>query len=112
MVDGTDKTQDPIISDLVRDDPSFADIVVEFVEGLDNRLATMGQALEAGDFDKLRSAAHQLKGSGGGYGYPALTERAGELEQRAKEEIVADCTAIVDDLKQLCQRVVTGCSSN
>lgn len=111
MADGTDKSLDPITSDLVRDDPSFADLVVEFVEGLDQRLETMECAIKEGDFEKLRGAAHQLKGSGGGYGYPALTERAGELEQRAKEEIVADCTAVIDDLKKLCQRVMIGCET-
>lgn len=111
MSDGTDKSKEPIISDLLRDDPSFADIVVEFVDGLDQRLATMERAIRDGDFEELRNAAHQLKGSGGGYGYPSLTERASELELRAKEEIIADCSAVIDELKQLCERVVTGCEN-
>ncbi|MFQ5494205.1 MAG: Hpt domain-containing protein [Phycisphaerae bacterium] len=93
-------------SRLVQEDPSFADIVEEFVEGIKERLTTMDQAIQAGDYDRLRSAAHQLKGSGGGYGYPTLTERAATLEQTAKNGAMDECVKAFSDLKSLCERVV------
>ena len=61
---------------------------------------------DAAHFEALRVAAHQLKGSGGGYGYPSLTERAGVLEQHAKRQSVDDCLASFEELKELCSRVV------
>ncbi len=93
-------------SDLVKQDSSFAEIVVQFVDGLGERLTKMTDALNTTDFDALRMAAHQLKGSGGGYGYPALTERASKLEQFAKDQALEDCTASLGELKALCSRVV------
>lgn len=96
----------PIGSDLVREDPSFADIVQEFVNGLSERLRTMEAAVGRTDFDALRVAAHQLKGSGGGYGYPALSERAAVLERHARSHAIENCEAAIDELKQLCSRVV------
>ena len=96
----------PIGSELMKEDPSYADIVVQFVEGLSSRLATMEEALSASDFSALRVAAHQLKGSGGGYGYPVLTERAAKLEQHAKASLVDQCGEELEELKQLCARVV------
>lgn len=106
MIDKQRTTDDPIASELMRDDPSYADIVVQFVEGLSNRLATMEEALNISDFQALRVAAHQLKGSGGGYGYPVLTERAAELERHAKESLSDRCGKELEELKQLCARVV------
>lgn len=106
MIDKQRKPDDPIGSELMRDDPSYADIVVQFVEGLSHRLATMEEALNTSDFQALRVAAHQLKGSGGGYGYPVLTERAAELEQHAKDSLSDQCGKELEELKQLCARVV------
>ena len=108
MTDQNQDPEDPIESELVREDASFADIVVEFVEGLEARLTKMGTAVDARDFESLRVAAHQLKGSCGGYGYPQLTEQAADLEQRAKVEVLEDCREALDGLKKLCDRVVVG----
>ncbi len=106
MTDDQQTPDDPIGSELLGKDPSYADIVVQFVEGLSNRLATMEDALNTSDFNALRVAAHQLKGSGGGYGYPLLTKRAAELEQHARESLSDRCAEELKELKQLCARVV------
>ncbi len=100
------KPGDVIGSELVREDASFADIVTQFVAGLDDRLRRMDDAVRAADFDALRVAAHQLKGSGGGYGYPILTERAAQLERHAKDRTLDECIASVEELKAICKRVV------
>lgn len=95
----------PIASELVREDPAFADIVLDFVEGLPKRIKAMEEAVRAADFEALRVAAHQLKGSGGGYGYPILTDRAGMLEQSARDGAIDECVTAFEDLKNLCGRV-------
>lgn len=98
---------DPIPSQLVMEDPSFADIVEPFIGGLKGRVEVMERALRASDFETLRGAAHQLKGSGGGYGYPELTERATELERHAGAAMLDECFGALAELKALCARVVT-----
>ncbi len=98
--------EDRISSDLVREDPSYADIVVQFVGGLSNRLKTMEDAIRAADFEALRVAAHQLKGSGGGYGYPILTEQAAKLEKQAQSHAIGDCADLFAELSEICERVV------
>ncbi len=104
MPDG--QRMDPIGSELLRSDPTFVDIVLQFVDGLGERLTTMEDAIREGDFEALRMAAHQLKGSGGGYGYPLLSEQAAELERRAKTKTHHDCVKALHELTQLCERVV------
>ena len=101
-----DQETNPVGSELLRDEPSFADIVLEFVDGLGTRLQTMEDAIRQRDFEALRVAAHQLKGSGGGYGYPTVSERAAEVEQHAKIQALDDCISSLDDLRHLCDRVI------
>jgi histidine phosphotransfer protein HptB len=96
----------PIASDLVKEDPTFADLVEEFVAGLDQRVQGMRDAVGGSDFETLKSLAHQLKGAGGGHGYPILTEKAAALEQDAVAEQVDACKTMVDELASLISRVV------
>ncbi len=97
-----------IVSDLVKEDSDFAHIVLEFVEGLSSRLTRMEEALRDSDLETLRVAAHQLKGSGGGYGYPILTDRAAKLEIHAKAGELQQCIDAMQDLRNICSRVVVG----
>ncbi len=95
----------PITSELINEDPTFADIVLTFVEGLDTRLQKMENALHTQDFEALRVAAHQLKGSGGGYGFPILTERASQIETLARTHELSECNNAVADLKDIITRI-------
>ena len=91
---------------MVREDPNFADLVAEFVDGLAERVAGMEQAMRAADFEQLRICAHRLKGSGGGYGYPLLTEYAASLKQSARQQAIDACAEQIDEIKKICDRVV------
>lgn len=106
MAENSDVPKDPIGSELVKEDAAFADIVNEFVNGLSGHLSIMETALRRADFAALRTSAHQLKGSGGGHGYPILTERAAVLERHASQQSMDNCIAALDELKQICTRVV------
>ncbi len=106
MTTENESPNDLIGSDLIKNDPSFKDLVVEFVDGLSERLQAMEKAIGDGDFEALRVAAHQLKGTGGGYGYPVITEQAAELEKRAEQQVLSDCEAGLASLAELCERVV------
>ncbi|HLK10184.1 MAG TPA: ATP-binding protein [Candidatus Binatia bacterium] len=91
-------------------DPEMERLLEAFVAALPRRTAVMEQSLAAGDLDGLLVAAHQLKGTAGGYGFPRLSEAAAALEAavRAREEVpvlrertdavVALCRAIGADL--------------
>lgn len=66
------------------DDPEMMEIIEPFVRGLDERVATMRQAVSSADYDSLSCVAHQLKGAAGGYGYPSISEAAKLLELGAR----------------------------
>ena len=58
--------------------------------------------------ERLQSLAHQLKGSGGGYGYFCLTESATELEAAAKAEDTEASTLILNEIRVLCIAIQAG----
>ena len=45
---------------------------------------TILDALEKGDYDNIRILGHIMKGSGGGYGFDAITNIGHYLEEAAK----------------------------
>ncbi len=87
MSDLHSQVSESIYSDLAQSDPDFAEIVELFVDGLTQRLEAMQDALQANDMDCLRCLTHQLKGSGGGHGYPTLSQSASALEQQIQSEM-------------------------
>ncbi|MCL2701787.1 MAG: ATP-binding protein [Phycisphaerae bacterium] len=91
----------PIYSELA-DEPELADVIDSFVRQLPQRLAEMQQAFAAGAYNELTRLAHRVKGAGGSYGYPTLTNRAKELEDAAKN---GDREAIILSLAWLGQMV-------
>ena len=96
-----------IESEIARD-PDVAEILDAFVAGLAGKVDSMRQALAHGNHDELRGLAHQLKGAGGSYGYPMLTEAAGTLEGAAKAKDVEASTLALKELAELCQRAARG----
>jgi len=106
MIDQANASASPIPSELVRQDEEFADIVEEFLNSMPERLEQIRSALAKQDFDALKSYAHQLKGSGGGYGYPMLTAAAAHLEQQAAAAELEACQATVAELQNLASRLV------
>jgi HPt (histidine-containing phosphotransfer) domain-containing protein len=70
----------PPIRSLYADDPDMAEIVFEFAADAPERATLLERLLAAGQLPELRTLAHQLKGAGGGYGFPQVTEAAALLE--------------------------------
>ncbi len=90
------------------DDADLVELIEEFVAGLEEDLESMRKVLEDGDYDGLRRLAHQMKGAGGSYGYPMLTEVAKILEEAAKTKDAEACTTALEEFEVLCQAVNQG----
>ncbi len=89
---------DPIRS-AFEDDPDMIDIVREFVHAFSDRMTALADSLAKGDLPQVRTLAHQLKGAGGGYGFPQITEAAANLEKTVKED--AELLVIKEKMSQL-----------
>ncbi|MCK4626825.1 MAG: response regulator, partial [Phycisphaerae bacterium] len=99
-----------IISELI-DDPDLGDIIGDFVEGLSGRLEEMRQSSSNNDHERLQRLSHQLKGAGGSYGYPMLTEAAKALEDAAKAGDIEAENLVLSKLAGLTAAVIRGIES-
>ena len=108
MSDASPDHGNPILSELLREDSSYEELVSDYVRCLSDRVTRLEGAIREADFESLRITAHQLKGSGGGYGYPIITARAAELEQHAMDGALQDCAKAITELRSITGRVEAG----
>jgi HPt (histidine-containing phosphotransfer) domain-containing protein len=71
---------DTVCSDFAGD-PDFRELLEQFAAAMPERVAELREAHRSAAYEALQVQAHQLKGAGGGFGFPQLTELAAELEQ-------------------------------
>ncbi|MBL8763337.1 MAG: Hpt domain-containing protein [Phycisphaerae bacterium] len=102
---------DPIFSQFAQD-PEMREIVGLFINEMPTRIAAMRSAWEGQRLEELRRLAHQLKGAGGGYGFPDLGSAAGGLESTLSAVSdgvlgpqLASLRAQFAELLSLCERV-------
>ncbi|MBC8115939.1 MAG: Hpt domain-containing protein [Candidatus Saccharimonas sp.] len=81
-------------------DPDYSDLLPLFVDELPSMRRTLLEFAKVCDFENVKREAHKLRGSAGGYGYPGLSQLAGQLEDTCKTS-ARDSNAILQDLDQL-----------
>ena len=99
----------PLLYSSLADDPYLGEIIDQFVDAMPDRVDELHSRFAAEDWEGLRRAAHQLKGSAGSYGFAAVGQAAAKLEDAIdhaqSEEVVAQAA---QDLVAMCGRVRTG----
>jgi CheY-like chemotaxis protein/HPt (histidine-containing phosphotransfer) domain-containing protein len=90
------------------DDPQIADILPGFVERLPEQLEALCKAMAEERLEDAERLAHRLKGAGGSYGYPALSEVARSLELAAKARDVGRATVTLAEVKEVCAAIHIG----
>jgi signal transduction histidine kinase/CheY-like chemotaxis protein/HPt (histidine-containing phosphotransfer) domain-containing protein len=87
------------------DEPTVKKLLERFIERLPERVTTLSTLLQEQNLAELKQAVHQLKGAGGGYGFPSITEVASVVEDHLRAE--ADLQTIRDDVDSLINLVRT-----
>jgi CheY-like chemotaxis protein/HPt (histidine-containing phosphotransfer) domain-containing protein len=90
---------------LVRTDPKFADLVPGFLQNCRRTVITMQDALDRVDFNTVGALGHGMKGAGGSYGFPAITDFGAALEQAAESADTAASRRWVGELSSYLDRV-------
>jgi CheY-like chemotaxis protein len=79
-------------------DEDCAELVPAYLEKRCEELIVLQKALAAGEFDTLYRLGHNLRGSGGSYGFPLMTEIGERLEKAAKAQ---DSKTVAHEIEQL-----------
>ena len=67
-------------------DEELSPIVPNFMNNVRRNPAAISAALAGGDFAAICSLGHNMKGTGGSFGLPQISEIGSKLEQAAKEQ--------------------------
>jgi len=98
----------PLHSNLSNEGPEFADIIIQFIEKLPDLINNIETHYRSDDGAKLREVVHNLKGMGGGFGFPELTEYAAEIEKLMQQDDMPAIGMLIERLHALCQRIEAG----
>jgi CheY-like chemotaxis protein len=97
----------PLYSEIAAD-PDMEELLAYFARAMPAHVRTLETAWRTQDGERLWHVAHQLRGSGGGYGYSAITDAAAALEAAVKGGIQPGAEAALVALLALCRRVSPG----
>jgi signal transduction histidine kinase/FixJ family two-component response regulator len=106
--DSKENTLSPVASKLLADEPEIADLVVEFIDSIPAMFNKIDYAAKNRDWETLKFEVHSLKGVGGGYGYPELTEIAGKMEFQIATRNQPEIDSLLETLDTYIQRIVAG----
>ena len=106
--ENTQENGAPVRSHLVEEDPEFTDLVLEFVNNLGPVLDQLNEMLRQNDMDAMRKLVHMLKGQGGSFGYPMVTELASQIEFQILNQHPDNIGSLLSDLAALHLRMQSG----
>jgi PAS domain S-box-containing protein len=105
--DGRAAEDDAMVS-AFRDDPEMAVILGDFIGRLGGQVAAMQQAYADDRYEELQRLAHRLKGAGGSYGYPLLTDASKKLEDACKARDRETAKTAIGDVAAMCLAIQRG----
>jgi len=77
------------------------EILEEYIRYLPDLLNNINEAIKIVDFTKIARLTHELKGSSGSFRITSLHELAIELEKKAIEEKIDECTRVFNEIKKI-----------
>ncbi|MGD8940572.1 MAG: ATP-binding protein [Gammaproteobacteria bacterium] len=95
----------PIVSSLLDDEPDLVEMVRYFIKTLPQDISKLKQAALDGDWSTVQSVSHQLKGRGGGFGYPMVSEVASKIEFQLASQNYPSVKTLVSELNNICERI-------
>lgn len=109
----TDKpaTSSPILSSLLQEGDVFREVIDRFLERLPDILRDIQKLYHAKSWQEMQLHIHDLKGLGGGMGYPMLTDIARDIEVQLKAGDYHRLRDRMPQLEQLCQQILDSADS-
>lgn len=89
----------------VRTNPKIADLIPGFLQNRRQDVITMGEALDRRDFATVESLGHGMRGAGGNYGFPGITDIGAALELAAASSDPSAARKSVAELADYLDRV-------
>lgn len=90
---------------IVQCDPDLKDLIPGYLSNRDKDIIAVRECLGVGDFEKIRTIGHSMKGSGGGYGFDAITDLGDRIEDAALANDANEIDQAIRDLEVFVSQV-------
>ena len=104
MPDSTSPAKAVIRSEFAGD-ADFGEVLDGFIDAIPERCRLLADLHHAGSIEELGRVAHQLKGAGGGYGFPEISEAAASLQQACRDNDASRIEGCLAELLDVLGRV-------
>jgi len=99
-------SSDPIYSTVLRDEPDMADMVRQYVSSLEKTYKELNEAVAERQWDKVTRLVHDLKGTGGAFGFPQLSSLAKDLDELLKSRKYGEAEKLFNNLNTTYERIL------
>lgn len=99
-----------ITSDLLEDEADLIDLIDKFMARLPDFMESITRTYAEKNQEEFSGLIHQLKGVGGGYGYPMLTEICARIEEENKAGSNLDL--VMAEFTVMCEEILAGSDEN
>ena len=96
---------EPILSSLLNEEPDLVELVQLFTKKLPEYVNKIKTAITDSDWPTATLVSHQLKGNGGGYGFPMVSEIASKIESHIEKQDYPSVEQLVEELDTICDRI-------
>lgn len=90
---------------IVTVDPLIKHLIPEYLNARRKDVPALEQALKKEDYHEIRSIAHGLKGTGGGFGFQQITVIGKEMESAVFDRNNEKIKSLIAELKDYLDRV-------
>jgi len=101
-----------IASDLLNEEPGLIDLIDKFIARIPLMRDEINHALTSNNIQELEHVVHQLKGTGGGYGYPMLTDICVAIEEQIEAQNIKLVAKLINDLNSIVDKIIKGKEEN
>ena len=100
-----EKSEPKIISEIIESEPELVDLVAKFCDGLPGHYELIKQFEQESNWSELKHIIHQLKGTGGGMGFPIISKIAGKIQFQIANEDHQEINKLIIDLGKIINQI-------
>ena len=101
-----------LTSNLLIKEPDLIDLIDKFISRLPIMRDAINLAHKSNKEDELSGLIHQMKGVGGGYGYPMLTELCKKIEFQIENQDYEKLNDLIEIFNAMAVKIIEGSDEN
>jgi len=92
--------------DIIDDDPDIISLKNKFIRGLPEKYKLIKKSFNNNQYDLVKGEVHKLKGLGGSFGCPEITEICLDIEQSLMKDNIRSCRLFILEMGEVIDKIL------